>query len=142
MGVRVRLRIKCGDKVVEGTALVNTGYETTRPQLLVPYRFLKVNGIEFEDLGSPLTVEYETAGGVVALNVYRDVCQVSIITDHEITESVVTDMVVSPIEKEILISDTLAEELGIIILNPGKGYWRLRSDPLDKIRESPKPEYW
>jgi len=36
MGVRVRLRIKSAGKTVETTALVNTGFETEQPEILLP----------------------------------------------------------------------------------------------------------
>ncbi len=38
MVVRVRLRIKSDDKVIETSALVNSGYETETPQLLIPMK--------------------------------------------------------------------------------------------------------
>jgi len=34
--VRLRLRIKVGDRVVEAIALLNSGYEASTPQLLIP----------------------------------------------------------------------------------------------------------
>jgi len=36
MGVRVRVRIKYGDAALDLVALVNTGYETDVPEILVP----------------------------------------------------------------------------------------------------------
>jgi hypothetical protein len=37
MGVRVKLRIRVSERVVEAAALVNTGFETNEPQLLTPH---------------------------------------------------------------------------------------------------------
>jgi predicted aspartyl protease len=36
MGVRVRVRMKYGDASLDLVALVNTGYETDVPEILVP----------------------------------------------------------------------------------------------------------
>ena len=38
MGVRVRVKIMHGDKVLETAALVNTGFETPNPQILLPVK--------------------------------------------------------------------------------------------------------
>jgi len=40
MGVRVKIKVVMANKTLETTALVNTGYETDEPQLLVPHVFL------------------------------------------------------------------------------------------------------
>jgi hypothetical protein len=47
---------------------------------------------------------------------------------------------VSLLEYEVLISDALAEELGIVILAPKTGLWRFRDE--DKVRTSEAPQYW
>jgi hypothetical protein len=36
MGVRVRVRIKYGDAVLDLVALINTGHETDVPEIFVP----------------------------------------------------------------------------------------------------------
>lgn len=38
------------------------------------------------------------------------------------------DVVISPIEREVLLSDLLIGELGIIILNAYKGLWKLNNN--------------
>jgi hypothetical protein len=45
-----------------------------------------------------------------------------------------------PGEHEVLISDALAEALGIEIVAPRSGLWRLSGDPA--LRKSVQPEYW
>ena len=45
-----------------------------------------------------------------------------------------------PGEYEVLISDALAEALGIEIVAPRSGLWRLSGDPT--LRKSVQPEYW
>jgi len=51
------------------------------------------------------------------------------------------DAIISPIEEEVLISDKLAEELGLVLLAIGSGKWRFADDPPDKVRYSEKPHY-
>jgi hypothetical protein len=51
MCVRVKLRIRIGDRIVNTIALVNTGFEIDEPQLLVPHAFLVRNGIDFRFFG-------------------------------------------------------------------------------------------
>jgi hypothetical protein len=46
MGVRVKVRIVIGGKEIETTALVNSGFETDTPQLLVPHKFILSNNID------------------------------------------------------------------------------------------------
>ncbi|MCI4437857.1 MAG: hypothetical protein JHC33_13705 [Ignisphaera sp.] len=45
MAVRVRLRILREDRVVEVITLVNSGYETASPQLMIPVSLAKVLGL-------------------------------------------------------------------------------------------------
>ena len=40
MAVRIRVRLRILDKEITTTVLVNTGFETDEPQLLVPDRLL------------------------------------------------------------------------------------------------------
>lgn len=45
-------------------------------------------------------------------------------------------------EREVLLSDYVIGEMGIIILNAYKGSWRFEGDPLEKIRHSKTLELW
>ncbi len=142
MGVRVRVRVKIGDKIIDAIALANSGYETEEPQLLVPYMFLVRNNIDLNKLGASKIVEFDTAGGPVSLHVFPKACVVAVVEEDRVSKNVVADIVVSPVEREILMSDALIEELGIIILSPKTGLWKFRNDPQDKIRHSYPPEYY
>jgi len=52
------------------------------------------------------------------------------------------NVAVSEGEREVLISDALAEALGIQLVGIARGLWRYRDDPPDVIRESVRAEYW
>jgi hypothetical protein len=142
MGVRVKLRIEIKDKLVETVALANSGFETEEPQLLVPYAFLLRNSISLDELGRPKVLEFDTAGGPISMHVYPKACRVVAIEPDRMSKEVVSDLVVSPVEKEVLMSDALIEELGIIILSPRSGLWRFSDDPVEKVRHSYPPEYY
>jgi hypothetical protein len=73
---------------------------------------------------------------------YPESCTVNVVEEDRLSKSVKADLVISTIEKEVLLSDALTEELEIIIISPRKGLWKFTDDPLNKIRYSYKPEYW
>ncbi|RLE77372.1 MAG: hypothetical protein DRJ56_02475 [Thermoprotei archaeon] len=52
---------------------------------------------------------------------------------------VVCDALISDVEREILISDYLAGELGIVAEDFRVGLWRLKSDPGERVRRSYEP---
>ena len=43
---------------------------------------------------------------------------------------------ISTSETEVLLSDYVISELGIVILDALRGHWRLRRDPPEKVRHS------
>lgn len=55
------------------------------------------------------------------------------------SKELITDVVISPMEREVLLSDYIIGELGIVILNAYTGIWRFNNDPLEKIRHSKRP---
>jgi hypothetical protein len=142
MGVRVKVRIVIGGKEIETTALVNSGFETDTPQLLVPHKFILSNNIDLNVLEKPRIQEYDTAGGPIIMHVYPEACTINVVEEDRTSKSVKADLVISPIEKEVLMSDALTEELEIIIMSPRKGLWKFADDPQNKIRQSHKPKYW
>jgi hypothetical protein len=65
MGVRVRVSIKYGDAALDLVALVNTGYETDVPEILIPDFVAEKIGI-FPRLPDGTIVEtYKTAAGLM-----------------------------------------------------------------------------
>jgi len=136
LGVRVRVKIATCGRVVESTALVNTGFEADEPQILVPHYLLVENNIDIGRLGKPVVLEYDTAGGPTSMYVYPKACRVSVVEPDRVSREVEADLVLSLVEREVLLSDALTEELGIIILSPRKGLWRFIDDPLDVTRSS------
>jgi len=95
----VRIKLELNNKVVEVIALANSGFETDKPQLLVPYAFLVKNNINLETLGKPTAIEYDTAGGPVTMYTYPEACMIATVEEDRISKKVKADLVVSPIEK-------------------------------------------
>jgi len=55
---------------------------------------------------------------------------------------IISDMVTSPYEEEILIGDKLAGELGIVVYDFAEGVWRLKTDLEELRRRSEEREIW
>jgi hypothetical protein len=124
MAVRLRLRIRVGDRSVDTIALLNSGFEAPTPQLIVPVDTARALGLwPPEDARD---VVLETAGGPLRAWFYPRKALVKVVTEDAESREVLTDVVVSPIADEPLISDMLAEELEIAVESFGRGLWRFR----------------
>lgn len=141
MVVRVRLRIVREDIVVETSALVNSGYEAETPQLLIPIKLAQILGLWPPKTGFEET-EYETAGGPLRVWVFPRACRVSVVVEDVTVPEVEADIVVSPIADEVLISDKMTSELQIALEDVGRGLWRFRWEPKDRVRRSEPAKYW
>ena len=141
MAVRVRLRVKGPGAAVETSALVNSGYEALTPQLLLPRRLAERLGLSPVPETARL-VEMDTPGGPVRLLLVPRGVEVTLLAGDREVGPVAADAVISDIEDEVLISDRLAEELGIVLLAIASGEWRLADDPPTVRRRSAEPQYW
>jgi hypothetical protein len=139
--VRLRLRSKTSQETIETSALVNSGFEAESPQLLIPIPLARQLSL-YPPPPTSSVIEVGTAGGPVRVFLVREALQAWVVTgDREVGPKFV-DVMISPTEEEVLISDVLAEEFGIIILAAGSGKWRFIDDPPDKVRYSERPQYW
>ncbi|MEM2739566.1 MAG: hypothetical protein QXQ29_02040 [Candidatus Bathyarchaeia archaeon] len=141
MGVRVRLKVTSrSGRSIETSALVNTGFETLEPQLLLPVKAAEELGL-WPNPPREASIEiYDTAGGPTKVYRIPGIAEVKVLAMDRESLSVVSDIVVSNVEFEVLISDKLAEELMISIEKPSRGIWRFRDEV--KERGSEKPTYW
>jgi len=141
LAVRVRLRIRAGEREVVTNALVNTGFETEEPLLLLPVRLAEVL-----DLWPPpenaSRVLMGTAGGPIYNFQIHQALEVSVIEEDREVGPVGCDALVSQFEAEVLINDKLGEALGLVILRMGEGVWRFSDDPPGRERRSVSPQYW
>lgn len=146
MPVRVRVRIKSlrglrAGSTIESSALLNTGYTGSSPEIIVPIKLAEKMGL-WPPPSETIESTYDTAGGPARFYVIREAATLQIVEEDKISRELVVDIVISPMEREILLSDYVIGELEIIILNAYRGTWKFQSDPQEKIRYSEKPELW
>lgn len=134
MVVRVRLRLRGSGRQVEVSALVNSGFEADEPQLILPLEIADRLGL----LGEAGGLEtFEVAGGGRALGFrIREPIEVELVLgDREPVRASAVATAMSG-EQEIIVSDFLASELGIVLLDIRRGLWCLRDELGEKERES------
>ncbi len=136
MGVYVPLCIKRGERAARTSALVNSGYEAEEPELHVPLALAKKLSFSLEALRGE---RYRVVGADTLAYVLGQV-EVKLVLEDRETPWLTARAVSVPGEHEVLISDALAEALGIEIVAPRSGLWRLSGDPA--LRKSVQPEYW
>ncbi len=141
MGVRVKIRVKSNHGEVETPALVNTGFETDEPEILLPASLAENLGLYPPAEGSKLE-EYSVVGGITFIVRSPRTIHVKVVVEDRETEPVEAVPVISDKESEVLISDRLTSKLKISIEDPAEGTWRFRDEPLTKKRSSEKPKYW
>ncbi|MCL7402327.1 MAG: hypothetical protein LZ168_06035 [Thaumarchaeota archaeon] len=141
MGVRVRVKLRSlqtGREVIT-VALLNAGYETEKPECLLPVRLAEELEVWPKLPKGARVKNYETAGGPVKMYCIEDGVEVVVVAGDE-SSKCISNLVVSQIEKEVLLSDAAIEALNIIIDSPLKGLWRFRDS--GRLHGSEKPEYW
>jgi len=141
MGVRVKVRIKSSRGETETPALVNTGFETEQPEILLPVKLAEELGLYPPKRGSMLQ-EYSAVGGTTLLIRSSESAYVQVMVEDRGTDPTEAVPLISDKESEALISDKLASRLKISIDDPAEGIWRFRDDPPIKKRTSESPKYW
>ena len=143
MGVRVKVRIRAHDtnKEIITSALVNSGFETETPQIVLPVRAAARLGL-YPPPPTVRVVELGTAEGPARMYLLTKAASISIIVEDREEKLIICDVLISPIEEEVLINDKLMDELGIMLVKAGQGIWRFIDDPSNVMRKSVPPEYW
>ena len=135
MAVRIRLKLRRGNLEREVIALVNSGYEADTPQLLVPTGLAREIGL-WPPGPDALETTFETAGGPLRVWIYRRAAMVMAVAEGASSDEVETDIVVSQLADEPLISDKLAGALSIAVEDFAEGLWRFRWEPVERARRS------
>jgi len=139
MGIRVRVKLLAEGREVETAALASSGFESSEPDICVPLGLARRLG-----LWPPARFESEeavTAGGEVPLLRLPVEAEVQLVAGGEV-KSRSPCIIVNPYVDEVLLSDYLIDELGIVPVSFRRGLWRHRSDPEGVARESEEPQYW
>lgn len=144
VAVRVKLRIRSRyepSREVVTSALVSSAFEVDTPQILIPVRLARELDL-YSKLIEARIESYATVAGPIRVYILPSSLDVWLVEPDKETDRVVCDAVISDTESEVLISDYLAGELGIIVEDFRRGVWRLSSDPLDKKRSSYSKQLW
>jgi len=144
--VRVRTKIKClkgakAGKTIETHALLNTGYTGSSAEIIVPTK-LAENLNLWPPTAEATESTYDTAGGPARFHVVRGAASLQVVDEDAVSRELTVDLVLSPIEREALLSDFAIGEAEIIILNAYVGYWRFSFDKPDKVRQSVIARLW
>ena len=131
--VRVEIRSRYSTVVLTMLALVNTGFTSDTPDLAVPTSVAEKLGL-WPNPPNALSASLETGGGIVEGYIIPQAAVIKVVTKDRVSKEVIVNIIVNPFIGEVLISDALAEELGIQILYPRRGLWKFADE--DKIRES------
>lgn len=134
MVIRLRVRLKSiRGREVEVVALVGSGYESRRPEILIPANLARELGIYPVLPASAEVIEYVLADGSrTKLIRVRDALEVQVIANGRLNLPVRCDVVIAENAEEVLIGDKLADALGIVAIAMGEGLWCFR-DELGKI---------
>ncbi len=135
--VKVRLKIMKNRTQIDAIALVNSGYASRRPELLVPRHIAEALGI-YPMLPSHARISrYRVASGsIVELVKIEDCAKVKVIEDDRESDVVNVDLVIAPHAAIPLMSDRLISKLGIVILDAGEGLWCFRDEIGKRVRRS------
>lgn len=147
MVVRVRVRLdplkgKCTGSTYEVTCVANAGYETHGPELVMPARFAEMVGLMPGLPEGARSKIYRTTAGPIRVHFVEGCVEVTVLAENRVSEAVRCGVAISELEDEVLLSDKLISALGLVIEDAGEGLWRFRSEPTDRLRESPPPELW
>jgi len=138
MAVRVKLLLK-GKTTKEVVALINSGYEADTPQLMISISLARELGL-WPPPQNAKELTYDTAGGPLRVWLIPQAVKVQVIAEDALSREVTTDIAISPLTEEPLISDILAGELELAIEDFAKGYWRFKWEPKERTRTSEKPQ--
>lgn len=140
--VRIRIKINSlkGKPPLEVSSLLNTGFGTEEPEVLVPVKVAEKLSFWPELPEGAMVKAYETAGGIARMYRISKAIEIQAATGDKISEPVKCALVISEIENEVLLSDRTIEELNIIIESPAKGLWKFKDDV--ELRNSVEPQYW
>jgi len=139
LACRVRVKLKRDGRSIETSALINSGFETEAPDIVIPVEVARRLG-----LWPPHNADFamlDTGGGEIATPYYEAALELELLLGDRPPKKTMVNVVINPHIHEVLISDFAASLLGISILDLKRGLWRLQDEP-DKVRFSEEREEW
>ncbi len=142
MAVRVKMKLISvkNKSAIEVNSVLNTAFESEGPEVLVPLKVAEELSFWPMLPEGAIVKAFETTGGIVRMYYITDAVETQVITQDKLSKPAKCALVISEIEREVLVSDRAIDELDIVIESPGKGLWRFRNE--GKIRSSVEPQYW
>lgn len=140
MAVRVRIRLKpvgrSKAQAIETVALANSGFESARPEALLPVRIA-----ERLDLWPPPSgaraERFESPAATFSMVTVRNALRVSVAGTRG--PGRLCHAVISERETEVILNDRLLGQLRIALIDAGRGLHRVGRG---RIRSSERPEHW
>jgi hypothetical protein len=129
VAIRLRIRLVREGKSVDVVALINSGYETREPEVLLPVAIATQLPIYPRLPEGAIVKEYKLADGSITklIKVSRAV-QIYVVEEDRVVGPVEASLVIAEKAEEVLISDKLAEKLGIVALDFGERLWCFRDE--------------
>jgi hypothetical protein len=109
-------------------------FTSDTPDLALPTALAERLGLWPRPGGGAVVVTLETGGGPVEAYVVPQAVLVRVVTRDRVSREVLANALVNPYIGEVLVSDSLTEELGIQMLYPRRGVWKFVDE--DVLRES------
>ena len=134
MVCRVKIRLIRNNYSIDTIALVNSGFETNDPDIVIPINIAKRIGL-WPPKDSNTTL-LDTGGGEISNPYYINCADLLLMLEDREPIKIRVNIIVNPHVDEVVISDYVASKLGIILLDFKKGDWRLRDDPQNLVRKS------
>jgi hypothetical protein len=137
VAIRLRIRLVREGKSVDVVALINSGYETREPEVLLPVAIATQLSIYPRLPEGAIVKEYKLADGSITklIKVSRAV-QIYVVEEDRVVGPVEASLVIAEKAEEVLISDKLAGKLGIVALDFGEGLWCFRDEISRVTRKS------
>lgn len=129
----VKLRNRAGGFEIEVPAIANAAYETERPEICIPMELAERLGIKIEEASIEV---YEVVTGPVSLHFLPGMLDVSLSVEDKTIGPILSDVSIA-LKGEVLLSDKLIDALGVELVEPGKGLWRLSGEPIKRKSVSP-----
>jgi hypothetical protein len=122
---------------IEVVALVNSGYEAGRSEIILPTGLAQRLGWWPSPPGA-IVQTYGSAGG--SFEIYRlpDALQVETLAPDRAGPAVLADAAIAPGDREVLVSDALAGPLGLVLLDLARGIWAFRDDLARSLPSEPR----
>lgn len=138
VAIRLKLKLKKNSKYsIEVIALVNSGYETIEPEILISRSLAEELKLLPKLPAGSEVKEYVLAdGSTTRLVRIPKAVEVYVMEEDRIVGGIEANVVISEKTQESLISDKLAGKLGIIALDFAEGLWCFKDELGKKIRKT------